>query len=311
MLQSKRRPIDLTGQDEIASISDSKAVKSGQVRSSCSPMKLSQPDAQLFFDLMLPLQWYASQQAGLLPTIKSFNAYKDSDMEDKVEVRDYIFTHPELIDQFVQNNPAKFAPEELAIVAGWKNFIHGDFFIERLLKKYSIFIDDKDNVYGVLGLTEGLNEIIDKRRLPLRVNAVLLPFKGRIVYDGLFRWYNIYFGSGIKSSLKQTYLIAKDNNAIIETLAPQEKRSQPSAKRPKAAQDWTPLLNELADNAKKLRGGSGQPATYSPIFSLVRASIELAQLATTEQPDIDQLLKKGARIDTLLHQVEDAILRST
>ena len=274
-------------------------------------MKLTPPDAQLFFDLMLPLQWYVSQQGKLLPHIKSFNAYKNCSMEDKVKVRDYLFAHPELIDQFVQNNPADLEPDHLAIVAGWKNFIQGDFFIERLLKKYSIFIDDKDNVYGVLSLTDSLNDTIDKRNLPVRVQTILLPFKGLVVFDGFLRFYNVFFGSGIKSSLKQTYLIAKDNNAILETLAPQGKKSKKSAKRPKAAQDWTPLLNELADNAKKLKGGSGQPVTYSPIFSLVRASIELAQLATSDRPDIDKLLKKGSRIDTLLHQVEDAIIRSS
>ena len=274
-------------------------------------MKLTPPDAQLFFELMLPLHWYVTQEANLLPAIKSFNAYKNSSMEDKIKVRDYLFAHPELIDQFVQNNPADLEPDNLAIVAGWKNFVYGDFFIERLLKKYSIFIDDKDNVYAVLSLTDSLSDTIDKRNLPLRINTILLPFKGIIVYDGLLRWYNIYFGSGIKSSLKQIYLIAKDNNAILETLDLQKKGSKRSAKPAKVAQDWTPLLNEMADNAKKLRGGSGQPATYSPIFSLVRASIELAQLATTDRPDIDKLLKKGARIDTLLHQVEDAIIRSS
>ncbi|MEM9908119.1 MAG: hypothetical protein AAF921_24180 [Cyanobacteria bacterium P01_D01_bin.44] len=274
-------------------------------------MKLTPSDAKLFFDLMLPLQWYVSQQAELLPNIKTFKAYRDSPSEDKIKVRDYLFAHPELIDPFVQDNPADFTSKDLAIVAGWKNFIHGDFFIERLLKKYSVFIDEKDNVYGVLSLTDGLNETIEKRNLPLRVKTILLPFKGAIVYDGFFRWYNIYFGGGIKSSLKQTYLIAKDNNAIIETLDPQKKASKATAKpSKKTSQDWTPLLNDLAENAKKLRGGGGQPDTYSPIFSLVRASIELAQLATAEQPDFDQLLKKGARCDTLLHQVENAIYRS-
>lgn len=66
----------------------------------------------------------------------------------------------------------------------------------------------------------------------------------------------------------------------------------------------------FASKAKKLRGGSGQPAINSPIFSLVRASIELAQLATEDQPDIDKLDKKGRRIGTILNQVENAIERS-
>ena len=167
-------------------------------------MKLDPADAQLFFDLMLPLQWYVNQQAKLLPNIKSFKAYKDSSMDNKIMVRDYLFGHPELIDQFIQTNPEKLEADALSIIATWKNFIRGDFFIERLLKKYSVFIDDKENVYAVLGLTDGLDTSIDKRDLPLRVQTILLPFKGKIVYDGFFRWYRIFFCGGIKSSLKQT-----------------------------------------------------------------------------------------------------------
>ena len=234
-------------------------------------------------------------------------------MNQKIIVRDYKFDHPELIDQFIQDNPDNLEAENLSIIATWKNFIHGDFFIERLLKKYSIFIDDKENVYAVLGLMEGLDAFMDKRNLPVRVKTILLPFKGKIVYDGFFRWYRMFFGSGIKSSLKQTYLIAKDNNANIDTLepdvAPVQGKSNKARKQSTSAQDWGPLLDELAEKAKKLRGGGGQPATYSPIFSLVRTSIELAQMATTDSPDIDQLFKKGARLDTLLQQVEKALIR--
>ena len=274
-------------------------------------MKLDPADVKLFFDLMLPLQWYVSQQAELLPNIKSFKAYTDSSMDDKIIVRDYIFDHPELIDQFIQNNPENLEAEKLSIIATWKNFIRGDFFIERLLKKYSVFIDDKENVYAVLGLMDGLDAFMDKRDLPLRVQTILLPFKGKIVYDGFFRWYRMFFGGGIKSSLKQTYLVAKDNNAIIDTLEPEAipVQGKKARKLSSSTQDWGPLLDELAEKAKKLRGGGGQPATYSPIFSLVRASIEMAQLATADSPDIDKLFKKGARLDTLIQQVEKALIR--
>ncbi|MEM7796792.1 MAG: hypothetical protein AAF579_20350 [Cyanobacteria bacterium P01_C01_bin.118] len=41
----------------------------------------------------------------------------------------------------------------------------------------------------------------------------------------------------------------------------------------------------------------------------MRTSIELAQLATADSPNIDKLFKKGARLDTLLQQVEKALIR--
>lgn len=44
---------------------------------------------------------------------------------------------------------------------------------------------DSDNVYGVLGLYEPLSEIIYQRILPVCVEAILLPLKGKIIYDGM------------------------------------------------------------------------------------------------------------------------------
>jgi hypothetical protein len=275
-------------------------------------MKLSDADLKLFMKLLLELQWYAQQQGQILPKVKSFRAYIDTSMREKVEVRNYLFGHGELIDQFIKANPAGFNKAELAIVATWKNSLHGAFIIERFLKKYSVFIDSKDRVYAVIGLKDELSERIDKRSLPVRVQTALMPFKGQIVYDGLIGFYNLSFGSGIRSHLKEIYLTAKDNNAIIETLDSAELASATAnpAKPSQANQDWTPLLDELAQTAKKLRGGGGQPAINSPVFSLVRTSIEFAQLATAASPDVDKVNAKGRRLGSLLNQIEDVVDRT-
>ncbi|MEL7357012.1 MAG: hypothetical protein AAFN40_10670 [Cyanobacteria bacterium J06560_6] len=118
-------------------------------------MKLSPADAKLFMSLMLPLQWYVNQQAQILPDIETFEEFCATEVEDKIQVRDHLFSHLGLIDQFSKDNPNDLDEESLSLIAGWKNFIRGDFFIERFLKKHSIFIDDSDNVYAVLGLTDG------------------------------------------------------------------------------------------------------------------------------------------------------------
>lgn len=274
-------------------------------------MKLSPDDAHLFMGLMVPLHWYVNQQAKIFPDLETIEDYWDVSTEDKIQVRDYLFSHVELIDQYLKDNPDDVDEEGASIIADWKNFMTGDFYIERWLKKYNIFIGDEDQVYGVLGLVNSPSDFMDKRNLPVRVQALLLPFKDKIVYDGFLRYYNISFGGGIRSRLKQTYLIAKDNDDIIQTFSPKAKgkTAKKSPKKAKATQDWAPLLDDLASQAKKLRGGSGQPARNSPIFSLVRASIELAQLATEANPDVNKLDKKGRRIGTLLNQVEDAIHR--
>lgn len=53
---------------------------------------------------------------------------------------------------------------------------------------------------------------------PARVVGLLLPFKDKIVYDGLLQSYNIYFGGNFTSSLNREYNQAKANYGIVTTL---------------------------------------------------------------------------------------------
>jgi hypothetical protein len=71
----------------------------------------------------------------------------------------------------------------------------------------------------VLGLIDGLEEVVPAYDLPRMVDAVLLPFKGWIIYDGLLQGYNISFGGGIRSDLNHTYMTAKQKDRIITTMA--------------------------------------------------------------------------------------------
>ena len=67
---------------------------------------------------------------------------------------------------------------------------------------------------------------------------MLLPFKDRIVYDGLLASHNIVFGGGIKRRLNDSYREAKARQGVITALPPDsqapaisEKQSARSSKR--------------------------------------------------------------------------------
>lgn len=183
-------------------------------------MHLSVEDATLFYKLMFALQFDVSQQLNLAPRVTSQAAYNELDQKTKLVVRDALYEQPALIDRFVGENPAQLTTAELAIVASWQNFVAGDFYIERYVQQASIWIaaEPPANVYRVVGITQSLEEIIDRFDLPLRVSSVLLPFKGQIIYDGLLSTYKILFGTGVKSSLREEYRVAKQNGRIIESL---------------------------------------------------------------------------------------------
>ena len=270
-------------------------------------MKLSKQDADLFFELMWALQFYVKQQLALLPHLKTMEAYHNCTTEEKLQVRDAVYDHVDLIDAFIQENPPGFSADKLDIIAKWKQFVAGDFYLERMLKKYGVFIASDDKVYGVLALYDAFEDMFYKEDLPYLVKAVLLPFKGKIVYDGLLQGYNVYFGRGISSGLKESYMAAKQAGRIIESFDPEAKRAKKPAK---PMRDWRPELETLMATAKKLRGGSGQPPMYSPAFKLVRASLELAQAAVENPDDLDRIWKSLQKVDRACSTVETTLFRA-
>ena len=136
---------------------------------------------------------------------------------------------------------------------------------------------------------------------PVYVKAILLPFKGKIIYDGLLQTYSLFFGKGITSELKDIYLRAKQNEQIILNL---EQLSQTKkVKKIIPTKDWTSEINELVTKAKKLKGEKGQPMINSPIFSLVKLSIDLAQKSVSGCQDGEYYYQKLQRAEYLLRQV--------
>ena len=106
-------------------------------------MKLSQQEVELFYELMWSLQFFVKQKLKLLRKIRTLQDYSDCSQQDKVKVRQTMYENIELIDIFIKENPQNFSDEKLDIVASWKSFIFDNFHIERILKKYTVFISSK------------------------------------------------------------------------------------------------------------------------------------------------------------------------
>ena len=184
-------------------------------------MKLSKEEASLFYKLNDSLLFYTNQK---YPVIKGFNSpvLKDKGYppEKIAELNKRLYDHPELIDSFIAENPFKFNQEELNVLKGWRKFIKGEFFIMSHSKEYSVFFEaykDEPKVYGVVGLCDEIKNVVGND-LPVLVKTVLLPFKGKIVYCGVFNFYNICFGWNILREIKRDYQEAKVKYGIIISL---------------------------------------------------------------------------------------------
>ncbi len=265
-------------------------------------MILPSEDAELFYKLMLGVQYYINLQTATLKGVKSADEFARLSTEKKVKVRDLMWKRPAWIDEYIQANPDGFSQEELGILRSWTDhFLKGTFYIFRHLKKGTIFIGDKDKVYSVIGLMSPFEELVPEYALPQMVEAVLLPFKGRIIYDGLFSSYPLIIGRNIRANLNHVYQVAKQKERIIVSLDPE---SKPVAKlAPLRPSNWVP---KLVDLTSKLATIKGDTATQNAALSLARASLDLAVASGKEIANQRQKVRRAfTRLENLLEIDEE------
>lgn len=156
--------------------------------------------------------------------------------EARLKVRNALTDDVELIESFVDQNPFAFSEEELDIVLSWRQLVAGSFYIYRKLKSYTVFLDagDPPVAYGVVALTQPFEEMVGPN-LPVLTETVLLPFREKIIYDGLLAGpgVSLSFGAGIRRMLKESYSRAKDRYGIVTSLPVNELPA--SAKKPPRA----------------------------------------------------------------------------
>jgi len=183
-------------------------------------MLLPPEEALLFISLYSSLIGFVVGRLGGVARIVDAKTFRRASNEARAKARDKLLGNIALIDDFVDENPYQFPERELSNLLKFEHFISGKFFVERDLKDYTVFLNEENppKAYGALGLTDEIIEMMPCPP-PVLVSAVLLPWKGQIVCDGLILAYNVGFGSGIRKSLKESYLQAK-KQGIITSLEP-------------------------------------------------------------------------------------------
>lgn len=181
-------------------------------------MQLSKGDRDLFYVLHPALLQYVNEQLHILPKIRTPEALKDCGMENVATVRQELWKRPQFIDEFVSGNHGSLSDEGLAIVASWKYAVQSTFYILRHLKKYTVFLSAEGSplAYGVCSLRTPLEEMFPYP--PVYTDAVLVPFKKKIIYDGIMYPRSIIFGRGYQFDMEESYREAKKSPGIIETL---------------------------------------------------------------------------------------------
>jgi hypothetical protein len=183
-------------------------------------MQLSLEEVDQFFRLHRSLMFFVNQRLKVIDKrISTLEKYSALPPETRIKVHEAFLEHLDLIDAFVTENPFDFDEPDLEIIRSWKHLVSGTFYAFRQLKNHMVFLSSTEPVvaYGVVALFDPF-EVVIGPYLPRMIKTTLLPFKGRIVYDGLVTGYNVFFGSGIRRSLNNSYTEAKKRFGIVTSL---------------------------------------------------------------------------------------------
>lgn len=223
-------------------------------------MLLPPEEASLFLSLYSALIGFVAGRLRGIGPIVDLGSFLSASREAKARARDTLFDRLSLIDAFVEENPGGFREQELSHATQWEHFVRGDFFVERDLKDYTVFLsrESPPKAYAVLGLTDEIVELIPYP-LPTLIRGVLLPWKGRILCDGLFSVYGITFGGSIRRELKESYRQAKALGIIL-SLEPGWRPEPPKPPRaPKTPAIQRFLKNKCPKKLAEFKGKYGPP----------------------------------------------------
>lgn len=181
-------------------------------------MRLSAEDADLFYKLNLALLAFTNRKLRLCPDAETPETVKQLSLDEKVVIRNALWEKEDLIDSFLNENSFKLSPEEMNIVGSWKHRVSGRFILMGHLKNHSVFLKEDEQIsYGVLGIQDELETVLGPD-VPIILEAVLLPFRDRIIHDGLLSPYRISFGKGFRAGIKDSFQQAKAKYGIVTSL---------------------------------------------------------------------------------------------
>jgi len=182
-------------------------------------MILSKAETKLFFKLYHPLLLFINQQRGVLSDVFTVAGLRKQNSENLKMLRTILVRQPQLFNQFITKNPFHFSADELEIVASWKHWLVGRYFVFRETNYYTIFLSNVKpmKAYAVMALNKQFSKMFQDP-LPIFIETALLPFNNKIITDGIFSRYRLEFGSGFIRKLNNSYLKAIDAEGIITSL---------------------------------------------------------------------------------------------
>jgi len=196
--------------------------------------RLSEESEQRFLDLYAHLLMYVNDRFDVIEEIETVADLEQHYTDELLPLRNTLYNESttDLIEDFVDQNPADLSEADLEQVAAWTDFITGEFVVVRYREDDAIFLDwtEPPKAYAVRPARLPFVEVWDESALPVPVSSVvLLPFEDQIVYDGWIGVKNIIFGGSLSTDIDDGYEEAKHRFGIIDSFPVPEEAEKTDA----------------------------------------------------------------------------------
>jgi hypothetical protein len=125
---------------------------------------------------------------------------------------------PSFVDRYIASNEA-LKDDEIALLKSWRGITRSLFVVLACYPKYAIFFSAEGCMfYEVLAIEDGFYAVLGEKP-PVVIETSLLPFKNKIVWDGLIGSTEIAIEKSVASAMLKNYEKAKKIGFVITSLA--------------------------------------------------------------------------------------------
>lgn len=187
------------------------------ITDSMKSAQLSSNECRLFYETWYGLMGFVNERKGVIRD-KIKPEYPNPVNDIKVhKVRELLWKNPKLIGEYI--NERELSQEKIHILKLWEtNHKKGMFFVIEYQSEYAVAIapneKGEDRIYGIKGISNPVSNILQEG-LPIQIETVLLPFKGKIVYDSFLSSIPVEFGQGAKKAFREMYDKAIKHGIIV------------------------------------------------------------------------------------------------
>lgn len=179
-------------------------------------MLLSSEDAALFFRAWVTILIWVNDQRRVVPPFEVPTPEGPIAPAIADPLRKVLWADDDLREQFLAEGARGLGGAERDLIASWRHRVDERFVLFRHLKKHSIFLSE--GAYAVIGIKSPLDVLFPS--VPTIVSTVLLPFRDKIITDGLFSSPGalISFGAGTRRGFRDQYNEARGSGKVVTTL---------------------------------------------------------------------------------------------